>query len=74
MDDDLFLIGDIENEYKKLSAEAKKKYPKIKEIIDFSLKTIDKIKSTIVAPNSNINNISLAKKNLKMTYIYQWIL
>ena len=65
MDDDLFLIGDIENEYKKLSAEAKKKYPKIKEIIDFSLKTIDKIKSTIVAPNSSINNISQAKKKFE---------
>ena len=30
MDDDLFLIGDIENEYKKLSAEAKKKISKNK--------------------------------------------
>ena len=53
MDDDLFLISDIENEYKKLSIETKKKYPKIKEFVDFSLKTIEKIKSSIASLNSN---------------------
>jgi hypothetical protein len=64
MDDDLFLISDIENEYKKLSAETKKKYPKIKELVDFSLKTLEKIKSGIVSPNS-ITNITQAKKQFK---------
>lgn len=64
MDDDLFLISDIESEYKKLSTETKKKYPKIKELVDFSLKTLDKIKSTIVSPN-NITNISQAKKQFR---------
>ena len=59
MDDDLFLINDIENDYKKLSIEAKKKYPKIKEYVDFSLKTIEKIKSTIASPN---NNKDISKK------------
>ena len=47
------------------SAESKKKYPKIKELVDFSLKTIDKIKSTIVSPNNNNNNISQAKKQFE---------
>ena len=64
MDDDLSLISDIENEYKKLSAETKKKYPKIKEYVDFALKTIEKIKSTISSTNNNIN-ISQAKKQFQ---------
>ena len=64
MDDDLFLISDIENEYKKLSIETKKKYPKIKEFVDFSLKTIEKIKSSIASPNSN-TDISKAKKDFQ---------
>ena len=64
MDDDLFLISDIENEYKKLSAETKKKYPRIKELVDFSLKTLEKIKSGIVSPNG-ITNITQAKKKFK---------
>ena len=64
MDDDLFLINDIENEYKKLAIEAKKKSPKLKEIVDFSLKTIEKIKSPIANPN-NIVNISQAKKQFQ---------
>ena len=64
MDDDLFLISDIENEYKKLCTETKKKYPKIKEFVDFSLKTIEKIKSTIASPNSS-SNISQMKKKFQ---------
>ena len=62
MDDDLFLINDIENEYKKLSAETKKKYPKIKELIDFALKTMDIIKSTIMSNNNNINTPQAKEK------------
>ena len=64
MDDDLFLINDIENEYKKLAIEAKKKYPKLKDLIDFSLKTMENIKSPISNPN-NIANISEAKKQFQ---------
>ena len=64
MDDDLFLINDKEKEYKKLSTETKKKYPKLKELVDFSLKTIDKIKSTIISPNSNLS-ISQTKKQFE---------
>ena len=64
MDDDLFLINDIEKEYKKLSSETKKKYPKLKELVDFSLKTIDKIKSTIISPNSTLS-ISQTKKQFE---------
>ena len=64
MDDDLFLINDIEKEYKKLSSETKKKYPKLKELVDFSLKTIDKIKSTIISPNSSLS-ISQTKKQFE---------
>ena len=62
MDDDLFLINDIEKEYKKLGTETKKKYPKLKELVDFSLKTIDKIKSIIISPNSSINITETKKK------------
>ena len=64
MDDDLFLINDIEKEYKKLSTETKKKYPKLKELVDFSLKTIEKIKSSVISPNSYIN-ISQVKKEFQ---------
>ena len=64
MDDDLFLINDIEKEYKKLSTETKKKYPKLKEIVDFALKTLDKIKSTIITPNSAMS-ISQTKKQFE---------
>ena len=64
MDDDLFLINDIEKEYKKLSTEIKKKYPKLKELVDFSLKTIEKIKSSVISPNSYIN-ISQVKKEFQ---------
>ena len=64
MDDDLFLINDIEKEYKKLSTETKKKYPKLKELVDFSLKTIEKIKSTVISPNSYAN-ITEIKKQFK---------
>ena len=64
MDDDLFLINDIEKEYKKLSTETKKKYPKLKELVDFSLKTIDKIKSSMISPNSNMS-ISQTKKQFE---------
>ena len=64
MDDDLFLINDIEKEYKKLSQEMKKKYPKLKELVDFSLKTIEKIKSTVISPTS-YSNISQVKKQFE---------
>ena len=64
MDDDLFLINDIEKEYKKLSTETKKKYPKLKELVDFSLKTIEKIKSSVISPNS-YTNISQVKKQFQ---------
>ena len=56
MDDDLFLINDIEAEYKKLSTEIKKKYPKIKDLVDFALKTINKLKTTITSKNNNLNS------------------
>ena len=64
MDDDLFLINDIEKEYKKLSTETKKKYPKLKELVDFSLKTIDKIKSAMISPNTSLS-ISQVKKQFE---------
>ena len=64
MDDDLFLINDIEKEYKKLSTETKKKYPKLKELVDFSLKTIDKIKSSMISPNTSLS-ISQVKKQFE---------
>ena len=64
MDDDLFLINDIEKEYKKLSSETKKKYPKLKELVDFSLKTIEKIKSSVISPNIN-TNITQVKKQFE---------
>ena len=48
----------------KLGAETKKKYPRIKELVDFSLKTLEKIKSGIVSPN-NITNITQAKKQFR---------
>ena len=79
MDDDLFLISDIENEYKKLSIEAKKKYPKIKEFADLSLKTIEKIKSIIISPKNNIDISKIKNKfqeelNISMDIIIKPIL
>ena len=51
------LINDIESDYKKLSNECKKKYNTIKEVIEITIKTIEKLKETC---NSNdkekINN------------------
>ena len=64
MDDDLFSINDIEKECKKLSTVTKKKYSKLKELVDFSLKTKEKIKSTVISPNSYAN-ITEIKKQFK---------
>ena len=59
MDDDLFLISDIENEYKKLGVDVKKKYPRLKDMIDLVLKTIEEIKAPITSTlvNATISEV-----------------
>ena len=61
MDDYLFLIPDIEVELKKFHDNLKKKYPKIKESSEESLKSIDSLKQMI--PQKDDNDATINFKN-----------
>ena len=61
MEDYSFLISDIEMEYKKYHDNLKKKYPKIRESIETSLKSIESLKQIIL--NKDDNNSVINFKN-----------
>ena len=78
MNDYLFLITNIETDYKKFQGEIKKKYSKIKEVTESAMKTIESLKSILSTSQgeeaqNNFKKTLNENISLLLKPIYQYI-